>query len=50
MNDARTLLLLDDDDVFASRLGKALSARGFEVVRAATAAEAHAQKRVTYVG
>ena len=45
MNDARTLLLLDDDDVFASRLAKALSARGFEVVRAATAAEAVALAR-----
>ncbi|MCC7124086.1 MAG: response regulator [Acidobacteria bacterium] len=38
--DARTLLLLDDDDVLASRLAKALTARGFEVTRAATAAEA----------
>lgn len=40
MTDARTLLLLDDDDVFASRLARALDARGFEVRRAATAAEA----------
>ncbi|MEZ5285719.1 MAG: response regulator [Vicinamibacterales bacterium] len=38
--DARTLLLLDDDDVFATRMAKALGARGFEVARAATVAEA----------
>jgi two-component system response regulator RegA len=38
--DARTLLLLDDDDVFATRLAKALGTRGFEVTRVATAAEA----------
>jgi two-component system response regulator RegA len=38
--DLRTLLLLDDDDVFATRMAKALAARGFEVTRAATAAEA----------
>ena len=43
--DARTLLLLDDDDVFATRMAKALGARGFEVVRAATAAEALARAR-----
>ncbi len=40
MNDDRTLLLLDDDEVFASRLAKALGARGYEVSRAGTAAEA----------
>lgn len=40
MNDDRTLLLLDDDVVFASRLAKALEARGYEVSRAGTAAEA----------
>jgi two-component system, response regulator RegA len=38
--DARTLLLLDDDDVFALRMAKALEARGFEVTRAATVAHA----------
>jgi two-component system response regulator RegA len=43
--DARTLLLLDDDDVFATRMAKALGARGFEVVRAASAAEALARAR-----
>lgn len=45
MNDLRTLLLLDDDQVFATRMAKALSARGFEVTRAATAAEAIACAR-----
>jgi two-component system response regulator RegA len=40
MTDARTVLLLDDDDVFATRLAKALAARGYEVTRAATMAEA----------
>ncbi|MGE0463971.1 MAG: response regulator transcription factor [Vicinamibacterales bacterium] len=45
MNDDRTLLLLDDDDVFALRMAKALTARGFEVTRAATAAEALASAR-----
>jgi len=40
MTEARTLLLLDDDDVFALRMAKALEARGFEVTRAATAGEA----------
>lgn len=40
MTDDRTLLLLDDDDVFASRMAKALAARGFAVSRAGTAAEA----------
>lgn len=45
MTDARTLLLLDDDDVFAERLARALSARGFEVTRAATVAEALAHAR-----
>lgn len=29
--DDRTLLLLDDDDAFRTRLGRALSTRGFEV-------------------
>jgi two-component system response regulator RegA len=43
--DARTLLLLDDDDVFATRMARALDARGFEVTRAATAAGALAQAR-----
>jgi two-component system response regulator RegA len=40
MIDARTLLLLDDDEVFASRMARALEARGYEVTRAATTAEA----------
>jgi len=40
MTDARSLLILDDDDVFASRMARALEARGFEVTRAATVAEA----------
>jgi len=43
--DARTLLLLEDDDVFATRMAKALATRGFEVTRAATAAEAIALAR-----
>lgn len=38
--DARTLLLLDDDDVFATRMARALAGRGFDVTRAGTAAEA----------
>lgn len=45
MNDDRTLLLLDDDDIFALRMAKALTARGFQVTRAATAAEALASAR-----
>lgn len=44
--DLRTLLLLDDDEVFATRLAKALATRGFEVTRAATAAEALQSARV----
>ena len=44
-SDARTLLLLDDDDVFATRIARALGSRGFEVSRAATAAEAIALAR-----
>jgi len=36
MSDAQSLLLLDDDDVFASRMARALEARGFEVTRAGT--------------
>jgi two-component system, response regulator RegA len=44
-SDARTLLLLDDDDVFATRIARALESRGFEVSRAATAAEAIALAR-----
>jgi len=43
--DLRTLLLLDDDDVFAMRMAKALSGRGFEVTRVAAAADAIAQAR-----
>ena len=33
MSDAQSLLLLDDDDVFAPRMARALEARGFEVFR-----------------
>lgn len=36
MSDAQSLLLLDDDDVFAPRMARALEARGFEVTRVAT--------------
>lgn len=43
MTDLRTLLLLDDDEVFAARMAKALAARGFEVTIAATATEAVAR-------
>ena len=43
--DARTLLLLDDDDMFATRIARALETRGFEVSRASTAAEAIALAR-----
>jgi two-component system, response regulator RegA len=43
--DLRTLLLLDDDDVFAMRMAKALSGRGFEVTRVAAAADAIARAR-----
>jgi two-component system response regulator RegA len=45
MIDRPTLLLLDDDDVFASRMARALEARGYEVTRAATAQEAIARAR-----
>jgi two-component system response regulator RegA len=41
----RTLLLLDDDDVFAARMARALAARGFEVTRAATVDEAVASAK-----
>jgi two-component system response regulator RegA len=44
-SDLRTLLLLDDDEVFATRMAKALAARGFEVTRVATAAAAVASAR-----
>jgi two-component system response regulator RegA len=43
--DLRTLLLLDDDDVFAMRMAKALSGRGFEVTRVAAATDAIARAR-----
>ncbi|HVG83709.1 MAG TPA: response regulator [Vicinamibacterales bacterium] len=43
--DLRTLLLLDDDEVFATRMARALGIRGFEVTRVATAAEALASVR-----
>jgi two-component system response regulator RegA len=39
------VLLVDDDEVFRARLGRALTARGFEVREAATAAEAAAAAR-----
>lgn len=39
------LLLAEDDAVFGGALARALAARGFEVVRAATAAEALARAR-----
>jgi two-component system response regulator RegA len=45
MIDRPTLLLLDDDDVFAARMARALEARGYEVTRTATTAEALAQAR-----
>jgi two-component system response regulator RegA len=45
MIDRPTLLLLDDDDVFATRMARALEARGYEVTRAATAAEALVRAR-----
>jgi two-component system response regulator RegA len=43
--DLRTLLLLDDDDVFALRMARALSGRGFDVTRVASAVEAIARAR-----
>ena len=36
----RTLLVLDDDAPFRTRLARAMSQRGFDVVAAGTAAEA----------
>jgi two-component system, response regulator RegA len=36
MSDAQSLLILDDDEVFALRMARALEARGFEVTRAGT--------------
>jgi two-component system response regulator RegA len=44
-SDFRTLLLLEDDDVFATRMARALEGRGFEVTRVATAADAIARAR-----
>jgi two-component system response regulator RegA len=43
--DLRTLLLLDDDDVFALRMARALSGRGFDVTRVASAVEAITRAR-----
>ncbi len=43
--DAGSVLLVDDDEVFRERLGRALTARGFEVREAATAAAATAAAR-----
>jgi len=37
---ARSVLVVDDDDVFRTRLGKAFQARGFDVRTAPSAAEA----------
>ena len=45
MTDDRTLLLLDDDEVFATRMAKALEGRGYEVTRVGTAADAIARAR-----
>jgi two-component system response regulator RegA len=45
MIDRPTLLLLDDDDVFASRMARALETRGYDVTRTATAEEAIARAR-----
>ena len=42
---AETLLLVDDDEAFLSVMGRALRRRGFDVVTAATAADALAQAR-----
>ena len=36
MSDAQSLLILDDDEVFAMRMARALDARGFEVTRVGT--------------
>jgi two-component system response regulator RegA len=44
-SDLRTLLLLEDDEVFATRMTRALEGRGFEVTRVATAAAAIAHAR-----
>lgn len=40
ISDARTVLFVEDDDVFGDLMCRALRARGFFVTRAATAAEA----------
>ncbi|WP_370238410.1 ActR/PrrA/RegA family redox response regulator transcription factor, partial [Brevundimonas sp.] len=40
--DDRSLLVLDDDNALRTRLGRALESRGFEVVTAASIAEAQA--------
>lgn len=42
---ARRLLLVDDDDTFRARLARALGERGFEVVAAASPADALAAAR-----
>ncbi len=39
-SDARTVLFVDDDEVFGGRMCRALQARGFAVTHAATAADA----------
>ena len=43
----KTLLLLDDDNALRTRLGRALESRGFEVVTAASVAEAREALRTT---
>ncbi len=45
MIDARSLLILDDDEVFRTRMARALAARGYEVAEAGTAADAVRQAR-----
>ena len=40
--DDRSLLVLDDDNALRTRLGRALESRGFDVVTAASIAEAQA--------
>ncbi len=39
-NDGRSVLIVDDDDVFRTRLGRAFSTRGWESLVAASATEA----------
>jgi two-component system, response regulator RegA len=39
----RTLLILDDDEAFLNRLGRAMAKRGFEVITAGSVAEGRAR-------